>query len=146
MSNYTEKKPGISEFAASCAPECECGCTPGNDCFDGDNMYQDEWGFLNDWDSWTDEEKALIFVPHIQYVNHSSVSKNDMGDAVSLEMAKRMLKYHTFPIDISFNLTSNSQIITQVKYESIYHCIPSGHPMMPKITAWGVSHYFIKGC
>lgn len=147
MSNYTENKNGVSSFnAGQCDPECECGCTPGNDCFDNSDVQQPSspWDFLNDWDSWSDEEKALIFVPYIQYINDSSVSKDDMGDIVSLEMAKRKLKYLTSPIDIAFELTSNSQIITQVKYEPIYQRIPYRHPLLSKITSWGVKRGFIR--
>lgn len=146
MSNYTENKNGVSSFnAGQCAQECECGCTPGNDCFNGNNKYQDNWGFLNDWDTWSDEEKALLFVPHIQYVSQSNVSKDDMGDQISMEIAKRVLKYHTPILGVDFHLTSNSQIVTQIKYVPVYQCIPNDHPLKNKITSWGDSALSLGG-
>lgn len=146
MSNYTENKNGISSFnAGQCIPECECGCE-GNGCFDDDTKFPPAWDFLNDWDSWSDEEKAMIFVPYIEYINDSCIDKGSMGKYVSEAIAKRQLKYHTEPLSITFNLTANSQIITQLIYAPIYErisCTPN-ILLIEKIKMWGIDHKFIS--
>lgn len=142
MSNYTEKKAGVSEFVTGCIPECECGCE-GDGCFDNDAKFPPAYDFLNDWDSWSDEEKAMIFVPYIEYINDSYTDKNSMGKYVSEAMARRGLKYHTEPCSVTFQLTANSQIITQVIYEPIWNSIPQQGLLYEKIRAWGITNKFI---
>ena len=149
MSYIEKERNPITTY--SCEESCACGdsCTC-NSNTNGDNtsLYDaSKYAYLDDFDSWEDEDKYALFMPMTRHVYNHSLSQIHNDGICNYDLINHTItKIHM----------KTGRTLKEIKYDYSHQGVPTvllifnpitesilPEPYGSKISQWGIHHYLI---